>query len=106
MTILHSPFKIVLEEPLHNIYLLLSHSLTQLVGFTLGEARKLLGEQHHLLLINRYAVGILKNLLHLRQVVLYLLATHLAVYKIGNIIHWTRPVEGVHCYDVIYLGRL
>ena len=92
--------ELVLEDH-HLVYLLLAHGLAQAVRLALGESRQLAGEQHHLLLIDCNAVCFSKKLFHLRQVVLYLLYSLLALHKIGNVIHGARTIEGVHSYEVL-----
>ena len=85
---------------LHVLDLLLAHGLSELVGLTLGKSGQLLRQQHHLLLIDRDAVGVLQVLFHLRCVVGDGLDALLAVYEVGNIIHRPRPVERIHCDQV------
>ena len=90
----------------HDLDLLLSHRLTQLVGLTLGEAGQLLGQQHDLLLVDRHAVGVVQVLLHVRQVVLDLAPAVLACNEVGDVVHRTRAVEGVHRNEVLEPRRL
>ena len=92
-------------QGVQDVYLLLSHGLAQLVGLALGETGQLLGQKHHLLLVHGYAVGVLQELLHLREVVFDGLFSQFAGYKVRNIIHRPRPIEGVHGNEVLETGR-
>ena len=72
-----------------------------MVGLALGEAGQFLRQSHHLLLINCYAVGFLKVVFHIREVVRYLGGVCLAGYEVRDIVHRTRAVQGVHRYEVL-----
>ena len=87
-------------EFLHVLDLLLAHRLAKLVGLAFGETGQLLREQHHLLLIDRDAVGVFQILLHLGGIVGDGLETLLAVDEIGDVVHRARAVERVHCDQV------
>ena len=50
----------------HDIGLLLTHRLAEVVGFGQLEAGQDVGDPHHLLLIDHHAVGFLQDLLHHR----------------------------------------
>jgi len=94
---------------LHRIYdglFLLTHRLTQGIRLASGEAGKLTGKKHHLLLIDRNAVGILQILLHTRDIVGNLLLAVLAGNKVRDVIHRSRTVEGVHGDEVLEHRRL
>ena len=91
----------LLLELLHYGYLLLTHCFTQGVSLAFGEAGKLLRQKHHLLLVNRDAVGVVEILLHLGEVVLDWFDTLLAVDEVGDIVHRTRPVKGIHCDEIL-----
>ena len=95
------------ELRLHVVQLvleLLTHGLSKRVAFATREVGQLTRQQHDLLLIDRDAVSVLQVLLHARDVVLDGLATLFAVDEIGNVIHRSRPVEGIHG-DEILEGR-
>ena len=97
------------ELRLHRIYdslFLLTHRLTQRIRLTSGEARQLTGKKHHLLLIDRDAVGILQILLHTRDIVGNRLLAVLAGNEVRNVIHRSRTVEGVHGDEVLEYRRL
>ena len=81
--------------------LLLSHGLAELVRLALGESGQLLREQHHLLLVDRDAVGFLEILLHVRKVVSDGARVVLAGYELGDVVHWAGPVEGVHGNQIL-----
>ena len=85
---------------------LLAHRLAQRVALAAGEARQLARQEHHLLLVDRDAVGVLEVLLHHRDVVLDGLAAVLAVDEVRDVVHRARAVEGVHRYDVLELAGL
>ena len=97
------------ELGLHVVQLvaqLLSHRLTQGVTLTTGEVRQQTGEQHDLLLIDRDAVGVLQILLHDGDVVFDGLASVFAVDEVGDVVHRSRTVKGVHGDEVLERGRL
>ena len=94
----------LVEQPLqvvHLLNLLLAHRLAQGVALAAGEARQLPREQHHLLLIDRDAIGVLEVLLHAGEIVDNGLLALLAGDEVGDVVHGTRTVEGVHCDEVL-----
>ena len=85
--------------PLHfieNLNLLFTHGLAQGVGIAFGETRQLLGQQHHLFLIDRNAVRIRQILFHFGKVVVNVFVAVFSFYVIGNIRHRPWAVECVH----------
>ena len=72
---------------------LFAHGLAQDVGIALGEAGELLGEQHHLFLVDGDAVRFLQVFLHLGQVVADRLQPVFALDEVGDVFQRARPVE-------------
>ena len=100
MAVLHSTLHELVLELHHHGYLLLTHSLTQLVRLTLGEVRKLSGEKHHLLLVDRDSVGLLEELRHFGQVVGDGLLAEFPGDEVRDVVHRTRTVERIHRDEV------
>ena len=97
------------ELRLHRIYdslLLLTHRLTEGIRLASGEACQLAGKEHHLLLIHRDAVGILEIFLHAGDIIGDGLLAVLAGDEVGDVIHRSRTVEGVHGDEVLENRRL
>ena len=82
-------------------FLLLTHRFSQGVGLTSSKACQQLTEQHHLLLIYGNAIGISQILLHLWELVCNRLLSVLTGNEVGNLLHWTRSVEGVHSNKIL-----
>ena len=97
-------FEEQLLQGVHLVDELLTHRLAQGVALASGEVGEQSRQQHDLLLINRDAVGVFQIHLHLRNVVGYRLAPLFAGDEVGNVVHRSRPVEGVHRYEV-FEGR-
>ena len=97
----HSSAHELVFELVQDGYLFLSHCLTQLVCLTFGEAGKLLGEEHDLLLIDCDPVGVAQEFLHVGEVILDGLKPKFPVDEVRNIIHRAWPVERVHRYQVL-----
>jgi len=85
---------------LHILNLLFPNGLAQSIGLALSEARQLLRQKHHLLLIYGNAVGFFEVFFHFRRIIGNGLAPELAVNIIGDIVHRPRTVEGVHGNEV------
>ena len=85
----------------HLVRQLLPHRLTELVALPSGEVGDLTREEHHLLLIDGDAVGILEVALHAGQVIGDVLASVLAVDEVGDVVHRPRAVEGIHRDEVL-----
>ena len=83
-----------------DLNLLLTHGLTQGVALAAGEVGQLSREQHHLLLVDGDAVGVLQPLLHQRMVVDHFLAALLAVDEVGDVLHRPGTVERVHRHEI------
>ena len=75
---------------------LLTHSLAQSVRLATCETGKQSGEKHHLLLIHSDAISILQILLHHRDIIFDGKLSMLTLDKVGDIVHWTRTIQGVH----------
>ena len=89
-----------------NILFLLTHSLTQRIALTTGEVGQLTGQQHHLLLIDGDAIGVLEVFLHAGNIVLNLFATILTGDKRRDIVHRAWTIEGVHGDEVFKHGGM
>ena len=83
---------------------LLTHRLTQGIALAAREVCNEAREQHHLLLINRDAVGVFKIFLHAREVVDNGFVAVLAGNELRDIGHWPRAIKGVHRNEV-FEGR-
>ena len=93
-------------QALQHVDFFLSHGLAELVGLAFGEARHLLGNPHHLLLVHGYAVGFLQEFAHDRQVEGDLFLAPFAGDEGGDVIHRPRTVEGVHSDEVLEALRV
>ena len=83
---------------------LLTHRLTQGIALAAREVCNEAREQHHLLLVNRDAVGVFKVFLHAREVVDNGFVAVLAGNELRDIGHWPRAIKGVHRNEV-FEGR-
>ena len=101
MAVLLSAFDKLRLHCVNDSLLLLTHCLTQGIRFASGEVGKLAREEHHLLLIDGNAVGVLEVLLHARDVVLYLFLTVLTGNERRDVVHRTGTIEGVHGNEVL-----
>ena len=81
--------------------LLLAHGPADHVRLSQGVARKLLKDFNDLFLINNAAIGIGKDGLQQRMVVLHLFRVMGALQKLGDGIHGPGPVEGDDGGDVL-----
>ena len=86
--------------------LLLSHGLAQLVALTAGEVGEQSAQQHHLLLIDGDAIGILQIFLHDGNIVGDRFLAMLAPDELGNVAHRTGTIEGIHGDEVLEDGGL
>ena len=92
MAVCHSAGHELVLQFVQDGNLLLAHRLAELVGLAFRETGQLLGEEHHLLLVDRDAVGVLEELLHLREIIFNALRSEFPVYEIWNILHRARTV--------------
>ena len=81
-------------------HLLLTHRFPEFVALTTCEVGEQAAEQHDLFLIDGYAVRILEIFLHDGNVVRDGFYSLFAPDKFRNVVHWSRPVEGVHGDEV------
>ena len=102
----HTLFHELFVQFLHLGQLLLTHRLTQRIGLASREIGQLAREQHHLLLIDANAVGVLQILFHTIEIVFDFLPALLAGDKIRDVVHRSGAIEGVHCDDVADDRRL
>ena len=91
---------------INDIFLLLAHSLTQSVTLASGKVCQQTGEQHHLLLIHRYAIGVLQIFFHDRDVIVDLFPAIFSIDKRRNIIHRSRTIQSIHGYQVLKYCRM
>ena len=100
----------LLEElRLHGVddgFLLLTHGLTQGIALASGETGKLPGQEHHLLLVDRDAIGVLQVFLHAGDVVLDEARVFLSRDELGDVVHRSGAVEGVHGDEVLKDGGM
>ena len=80
---------------------LLTHGLTQGIRFASGKVGQQTRKKHDLLLVDGDAVRILQVLFHDRYIVLDGLASLLTVDEVGDVVHRSRSVEGVHGNQVL-----
>ena len=83
------------------VFQLLTHGFTQCVGLATREVGQQSRQQHHLLLIDGDAVGVLQVLLHDGDVVLDFLASLLTVDELRNVVHRAGTIEGVHSDKIL-----
>ena len=93
-------------QRLENVYLLLTHRFTELVRLTFRETRHLLGDKHHLLLIDGDTISLLQELLHGRKVVCDRLLSTLSGNERRNIVHRARTVQRIHRDKVLETLRM
>ena len=86
-----------------DVFLLLTHCLTQGVTLAAGEIGELAAKKHHLLLIHGDSVGVLEVLLHARDVVGDGGFAVFTCDEVWDFIHRTRTIKGVHGYKVLEL---
>ena len=86
---------------INDVFLLLTHGLTQGIALATGEIGKLSRQEHHLLLIDGDAVGVLQIFLHAGDVIFNFLLAVLTRNKLRDIVHWSRTVEGVHGNEIL-----
>ena len=91
---------------LHQLDLLLAHGLAQCVGLPASEARQHPRKQHHLLLIDGDAVGVVQDLAHFRDGIGDLFQPLFSADKGRDVVHRSRSVEGDHGDDVLETRRL
>ena len=93
-------------ELCHLVGELLTHCLTQAIGFASREVCDFTREKHHLLLIDGDPIGILEVALHTGQVVGDGLTAVLTIDEVGDVVHRPWTIKGVHRYEVLEGGRL
>ena len=86
---------------INDVFFLLTHGLTQGIALATGEVGKLSRQEHHLLLIDGDAVGVLQIFLHAGDVIFNFLLAVLTRNKLRDIVHWSRTVEGVHGNEIL-----
>ena len=101
MSILLSSIDELRLELVQLVLLLLTHRLTQGITLASGEVSQQTRQQHHLLLIDRNSVGVFQVFFHHRDVVFNRLPTQFSIDEIGNIIHRTWSIEGIHGNEVL-----
>ena len=88
-------------EVVHLVDELLTHGLAQRVALAAGKVCQQTRQQHHLLLVDGDAVGVLEVLVHLGDVVDDGALAVLALDKVGDVVHGARTIEGVHGDEVL-----
>ena len=84
----------------------LPHRFSKCVCLSLGESRQFLRKQHHLLLVNRDAIGLLQVFFARVYVIGNLFSAVLPSDKGWNVLEWPRSVQGVHGDEVAKNRRL
>ena len=92
-------------QGIHGIDLFLTHRLTQGIGHTPGKIPESTRLQHHLLLIDRDPVSIFQVRLHHRVIVLDRCLPVFTLDKIGDILHRSRSVQGIHRHQILETVR-
>ena len=100
MTILWALFDKFRLHGVNDGFLFLTHSLTQSITFTACEVSQLAWKQHHLLLINSDAIGVLEVFFHARNVVGDERRILFAFDELRNVVHRSRPIECIHRNEV------
>ena len=106
VSVLHTTVDEFRLHGVNDILFLLTHRLTQGVALTTGEVGQQTRQQHHLLLINGNAVGILQIFLHHRNIIGDRFLTVLTTDELRNVAHRSWTVEGVHGDEVFKDGGL
>ena len=106
MAVLLSALNELSIKRLKNVYLLLTHRLTQLVRLTFREACNLLGDKHDLLLIDGDTIGLLQELLHGRKVIRNRLVASFSGNERRNVVHRTRTIQRIHRDKVLETLRM
>ena len=89
----------------HLLRQLLAHRAPQKIGAAQGIATDQLRDLHHLLLVHHHAIGRAENGLEARIGVLHALPAVLAVDKIGDEVHRSRPIERDESDEVLETVR-
>ena len=90
----------------HLVDQLLTHRFTQSVTLATGEVCQQTRQKHDLFLIDCNAVSIFQIFFHYGNIILDRLTSVLTVDKVGNVVHRSRTIQGVHGDQVFKLGRL
>ena len=85
----------------HLVDQLLTHRLTQGITLATGKVGQQTRQQHDLLLIDRNAVGVFQVTLHHGNVIFDLLTSLFAGDERGDVVHRSRPIEGIHGDQVL-----
>ncbi len=85
----------------HLLLDLLAHGAAQQIGAAERIAAQLLGDLHHLLLVDHDAVGLAQDVLERRIEIVGLLLAVLAADVARDVVHRARPVEGDDGDDVL-----
>ena len=106
MTILDTALDELRLHGIDDVFLLLTHRLTEGIRLASGEVGQLTRQEHDLLLIDRNAVSIFEILLASIQVVSDRLRTCLSGNERRDIVHWAGSIECVHGDDIANAVRM
>ena len=87
-----------------DVLLLLTHRLTQGIALATGEVGQLSAQEHHLLLIDGDAVGVLEVFLHAVDGVGDGLQAVFTLDEVGDVVHGARTIEGIHGDEILEDG--
>ena len=106
MTIGFTSFNKFRFHLVNDVLFLLSHGLSQCVTFSTGKVSQQSGQEHHLFLIDRNAIGILKILLHDGDIILNLFPAILSGNEGRDIIHRSGTIQSIHGNEIFKHSRM
>ena len=84
----------------------LTHRLTQSIRLSTGKIGQQTGQEHYLFLIYSNTVCIFQIFLHYGNIILDRFASVFTIDEIGNVIHRSRTIKGIHGNQVFKSRRL
>ena len=90
----------------HRLCVLLSHRAAQQVRFAKRVARQHVGDPHYLFLVNDHAQRIFQNPFKLRQQILHVAPSPLALDEVIDHVHRPGPVERIQLRQLFHRVRL
>ena len=84
----------------NDVFLLLTHRLTQSITLATGEVCQQTRQEHHLFLIHGDTVGVLQIFLHDRNIIGDERRIMFTLDEVGNVVHWTWTIQCVHSDQV------
>jgi len=83
-----------------------SHGFAELIGLSPCKPCQVAAQKHDLLLIHRNSVGFLQAFFHDGKRIVDGFAAVFTVYELGDVLHRTRSIQGIHGDKVLELGGL